>query len=258
MKIQKHILGNREGWDLMSDEYQVNSEISLEDVHYSPLSFGEKTANLIGDIIGKEYVELGCGGAQNSIALAKSGAKVTAVDLSSNQLSHASSTCEKLGISVNLLQANMQSLDYFPDNKFDGILSVFALEFIEDIDIFFSESNRILKKGGVLIISTTHPLGAFEWDSEANNLSVTDYFNPPIEIWREQGQSNPGVTYFRTIEELFSKISENGFTVKKLMEPKPLGPNDENSSPYKGSYWTEFRDRLNSVPFAVVIKAIKG
>ena len=74
----------------------------------------------------------------------------------------------------------MQSLNYFPDNKFDGILSVFALEFIEDIDIFFSESNRILKKGGVLIISTTHPLGAFEWDSEANNLSVTDYFNPPI------------------------------------------------------------------------------
>ena len=92
MKIQKHILGNREGWDLMSDEYQVNSEISLEDVHYSPLSFGEKTANLIGDITGKEYVELGCGGAQNSIALAKSGANVTAVDLSSNQLSHASST----------------------------------------------------------------------------------------------------------------------------------------------------------------------
>ena len=102
------------------------------------------------------------------------------------------------------------------------------------------------------------PLGAFEWDPEANNLSVTDYFNPPIEIWREQGQSNSGVTYFRTIEELFSKISENGFTVKKLMEPKPLGPNNENSSPYKGSYWTEFRDRLNSVPFAVVIKAIKG
>ena len=82
MKIQKHILGNREGWDLMSDEYQVNSEISLEDVHYSPLSFGEKTANLIGNITGKEYVELGCGGAQNSIALAKSGANVTAVDLS--------------------------------------------------------------------------------------------------------------------------------------------------------------------------------
>ena len=258
MKIQKHILGNKEGWDLMSDEYQTGSEISLEDIHYSPLSFGEKTAKLIGDIAGKDFVELGCGGAQNSIALAKLGANVTAVDISSNQLSHAALTCENLGTSVNLLQANIQSLNYFSDNKFDGILSVFALEFIEDIDIFFAESNRILKKGGVLIISTTHPLGAFEWDAETKNLLVTDYFNPSIEIWREQGQNNPGVTYFRTIEELFSKISENGFTVKRLLEPKPFDPDNEKLSPYRGNYWTEFRDRLSSVPFAVVIKAIKG
>ncbi len=258
MKIQNHIPGNKEGWDLMSDEYQASSDISLEDVHYSPLSFGEKTANLIGDIAGKEYVELGCGGAQNSIVLAKLGANVTAVDLSSNQLSHAAHTCERLGISVNLLQANIQSLNYFSDNKFDGIISVFALEFIEDIDNFFSESNRILKKNGVLIISTTHPLGAFEWDPVTKKLLVADYFNPPVEIWSEQGQTNPGVTYFRTIEELFSKISENGFTVKKLMEPKPLDPHNENLSPYKGNYWSEFRDRLNSVPFAIVIKAIKG
>ena len=69
----------------MSDEYQTSSEISLEDIHYSPLSFGEKTAKLIGDIAGKDFVELGCGGAQNSIALAKLGANVTAVDISSNQ-----------------------------------------------------------------------------------------------------------------------------------------------------------------------------
>ena len=258
MKIHKHLSGIKEGWDLMSSNYQATSDISLKDIHYSPLSYGEKSAKLIGEVAGKKYLELGCGGAQNSIALAKLGAYVTAVDISSNQLSQAACACEKLDISVNLLQANIQNLNYFADDEFDGIISIFALEFIEDIDIFFSESNRILKKGGALIISTTHPLGAFEWDNESKNLLVTDYFNPPMEIWREQGQMNHGGTYFRTIEELFSRITNNGFVVTKLTEPKPLDPQNENLSPYKGNYWTEFRDRLNMVPFAVVIKAIKN
>ena len=257
LKSKKNILGNKEGWDLMSEEYQDSSDISVEDVHYSPLSFGEKSANLIGNVVGKKYVELGCGGGQNSIALAKLGADVTAVDLSSNQLTHAVSTCRNLGISINLLQANIQTLNYFPNNHFDGIISAFSLEFIEDIGTFFSESNRILKNRGQLILSTTHPLGAFEWDTESKNLLVTNYFNPPVEIWKEQGQISPGFTYFRTMEEIFSNVTENGFTIKKLLEPKPLDLDKELLSPYKGDYWTEFRDRLNAIPFAVVIQAVK-
>jgi hypothetical protein len=76
-------------------------------------------------------------------------------------------------------------------------------------------------------------------------------------MWKEDDQEYFGVTYFRTVEELFTNVVDNGFTVKVLLEPKPLEFDKEHLSPYKGNYWTEFRDRVNAVPFAIVIKALK-
>jgi ubiquinone/menaquinone biosynthesis C-methylase UbiE len=257
LETPKHIVGVQNGWNLMSANYQSESDISVDEVHYAPLSYGENSLNLLDDVTNKNFVELGSGGSQNAIVLAKLGAKVTAVDFSPSQLSHAVSESVKQKTAIDFLQADIQNLTYFRDNAFDGIISVFALEFIEHLDVFFSECNRILKKKGQLILSTTHPLGAFEWDADTNTLNVTDYFNPPVEIWKEDDQEYFGVTYFRTVEELFTNVVDNGFTVKVLLEPKPLEFDKEHLSPYKGNYWTEFRDRLNSVPFAVVIKALK-
>ena len=257
METPKHIVGVQHGWNLMSPNYQAESEISVEEVHYAPLSYGENSLNLIGDVTGKNLVELGSGGSQNAIALAKLGATVTAVDFSHNQLSYAVSESVKQKTAIDFLQADIQNLNYFRDQTFDGVISVFALEFIEHLDVFFSECNRILKKGGQLILSTTHPLGAFEWNADTNTLNVTNYFNPPVEMWKEGDQEYFGVTYFRTVENLFTSVVGNGFTVKALLEPKPLEFDKEHLSPYKGNYWTEFRDRVNAVPFAIVIKALK-
>lgn len=257
MQTPKHIVGVQHGWNLMSVNYQAESDISLDEVHYAPLSYGENSLNLLGDVTGKHFVELGSGGSQNAIALAKLGAKVTAVDFSSSQLAFGVSESVNQKTTIDFLQADIQNLNYFQDNTFDSVISVFAIEFIEHLDVFLSECNRVLKEGGQLILSTTHPLGAFEWDVDTNTLNVTDYFNPPVEIWMEDGQMYSGVTYFRTVEELFTNVVNNGFTVKVLLEPKPLEFGKEHLSPYKGNYWTEFRDRVNSIPFAIVIKALK-
>ena len=72
----------------------------------------------------------------------------------------------------------------------------------------------------------------------------------------EEHVSHSVVNWQKVDNARFIKVKT--VTVKKLMEPKPLDPHNENLSPYKGNYWSEFRDRLNSVPFAIVIKAIKG
>ena len=66
----------RAGWDAMSDWYQSESRISVDDVHYGPLCPGEKELQIIGDVQGLRALELACGAAQNSIALAKWGASV--------------------------------------------------------------------------------------------------------------------------------------------------------------------------------------
>ena len=49
---------NQAGWDDMADSYQATTVISLDDVHYGPLSPGERELGLLGDVGGKRVLEL--------------------------------------------------------------------------------------------------------------------------------------------------------------------------------------------------------
>ncbi len=59
------------GWNIISRAYQENIRVSLEDVHYGPISPGERELKLLGDVKGKDVLEIVCGEGQNTIVLAK-------------------------------------------------------------------------------------------------------------------------------------------------------------------------------------------
>ncbi|MDE6642235.1 MAG: hypothetical protein K2K63_17130 [Acetatifactor sp.] len=78
---------NRDSWNKQADRYQKNAMFSFDEVDYGNSSCPkEKDLKLIGDVKGKKILELGCGGANCGIALAKQGAKMTCLDLSSEQI----------------------------------------------------------------------------------------------------------------------------------------------------------------------------
>ena len=249
----------RAGWDAMSESYQADSAISTTDVHYAPFAPGERHYRLLGDVRGKRVLELACGGAQNSIALSSWGADVVALDISSNQLEFARSLRSRTGASFDLIVGDMASPTMFRPGSFDIVLSAFGWEFIPDLASCVAHCADLLRPGGQLLMSTVHPLTAFDWDMGRRVLLVSDYFNPPVEVWEDpvpEGHS-PGLTFFRTIEELVGAVTDAGLVVEKLLEPYPIAPGDEAQSPYAGRYWTDHRSRLERVPFAVVISARK-
>ena len=243
----------------MSTSYQADSAISTHDVHYAPFAPGERHYQLLGDVRGKKVLELACGGAQNSIVLSSWGADVVALDFSLNQLEYARGLRRKSGQTFDLITGDMASPTMFKRSSFDLVLSAFGWEFIPDLNTCVASCAELLRPGGQLLMSTVHPLTAFDWDIGRQTLLVTDYFNPPVEVWEEpvpDGHS-PGLTFFRTIEELVGAVTEAGLSVEKLLEPYPLAPDEESQSPYAGRYWADHRDRLERVPFAVVILARK-
>lgn len=250
------------GWDEMSESYQAETFISLDDVHYAPLCPGENELNLIGEVDGKRTLELACGGAQNSIALSKWGADATAVDLSPVQLARARALVEQEDVSVSLLRGDAERLGMFGDGCIDLVISCFGMEFLPDPAACLAECFRVLGDGGLLVIGTVHPLTAFEWDEDESLLRVTDYFSPPVEVWEEPtgGDGQKGLTFFRTVSEMFALLTGAGFRVEDVVEPAPYDAADPRSAlaPYGGPYWESQRERLSRVPFSIVYKARKG
>ena len=257
-RIKKAI---RLGWDEMSESYQAETFISLDDVHYAPLCPGERELGIIGEVGGMRTLELACGAAQNSIALAKWGADATAVDLSERQLAWAWTLIEQERVQVNLVQGDVERLGMLSDGCFDLALSCFGMEFLPDPEACLQECYRVLRNGGLLVIGTVHPLTAFEWDMDERLLRVTDYFNPPVEIWDEPtaDDGQRGLTFFRTVSEMFALLTSAGFRVEQVVEPAPYDAADRRRdlSPYGGAYWESQRERLSRVPFAIVYRARK-
>ena len=243
----------------MSPSYQADSHIALDDVHYAPFAPGERFYRLMGDVSGKRILELACGGAQNSVALARWGAEVVALDFSPKQLGYAMSLRRRAGADFELVTGDMESPTMFRPASFDVVMSSFGWEFIPDLKGCLERCTEILRPDGQLVMSTVHPLSAFDWNVAARSLNVTDYFNLPVEVWEDpvpEGHS-PGLTFFRTMEELVSSVIDAGLTIEGLIEPYPIGMPDDPRSPYAGRYWADHWERLTRVPFAVVISARK-
>jgi 2-polyprenyl-3-methyl-5-hydroxy-6-metoxy-1,4-benzoquinol methylase len=93
---------NRRFWDRDADAYQ---DVHGQQLHDTARAWGvwrvpEAELRVLGDVEGRDVLELGCGAAQWSIALAADGARAVAVDQSRAQLAHAQRAVEAAGVEV--------------------------------------------------------------------------------------------------------------------------------------------------------------
>ncbi len=96
-------------WEMHGRSYQETCRIPI-DVLYGTGSPNEESLQLIGPVAGKRVLEVGCGGAQASIAFAKQGAVVTAVDVASSEIEFARELAKEHHVSVKFHQRDMADL----------------------------------------------------------------------------------------------------------------------------------------------------
>ena len=82
-ELTDHARRNRAHWDGEADHYQARhgEQLARAGLAWGPWSIPEDELGVLGDVRGKDVLELGCGGAQWSIALAKRGARCVALEI---------------------------------------------------------------------------------------------------------------------------------------------------------------------------------
>jgi SAM-dependent methyltransferase len=258
---------SKTGWNLLSKSYQTRTRISLDDVHYGPISAGERELRLLGDVAGKRILEIGCGGGQNAIVLAKWGAKSVGLDISDQQLAHAKALAAKIGVRVPFHLGDMQNLRRFPAASFDAVLSSHAIGYADNVGAVFGEVARILRPRGLFVFAEGHPIirtGGPVRFRKGRRWAVGNYFDRRRRPWT--WKTPDGRATFDggqvTVQDFFDLLTHAGFTVERIVEPEPYRLDRMTAAqrarlPYSDPGYVKDYDLWRKVPFTIIFRARK-
>ncbi len=244
-------LETKKWWESSSKDYQEECKIPI-DIHYGPGSPNEKSLKLLRNIKGKNILEIGCGGAQCSIAFAKQGAKVKAIDISLEQLKFAKRLAEKNKVKIDFYQGDIKKLPQIKSNSQDIVFSAFALHYVDNLLSCFKEVKRVLKNKGLFVFSLDHP---FFRTVDSKTLKLKDsYFNTGKEIFTFSDPTKKFVCYKHTVSELYNILIQSGFLVERILEPDSR--KKYTYDPWYG-LWNYTPKFLKMFPPTIIFKARK-
>lgn len=241
----------KEWWEKHAAKYQQETNIPI-DIHYGPGSPNEDSLQLIGSLKNKHVVELGCGGAQCSIAFAQKGAKVTAVDVATAQIEIAKKLANKNKVSIQFYERDIADLSPIADNSQDIVFSACAFAYVDDLLGCFKEVYRVLKNDGIFVWSVGHPFYDLV-DPKTFQLRQS-YLDTGTKVEGEEtGSAFASVR--RTIGDYFNTAIEAGFVVEKMIESDSR--KHYSYDPWYG-LWEYTPELLQKVPVTLIFKCKKG
>lgn len=238
-------------WEANGRSYQNECQIPI-DVHYGTGSPNENDLGLIGSVAGKRVLEIGCGGAQCSIAFAKQGAVVTAVDVAASELEFARELAEQNGVSITFHQLNMEDLSPVISESQDVVFSACALPFVDDMFSCFREVHRVLVNDGLFVFSQGHPV--FGLANPETLVLEKSYFETGKIVLGEESDV-PFATNYRKVSDLFNLLVEADFVVERMIEPDSRGR--YHYDPWYGR-WNHTQALMRKLPATIIFKSRKG
>jgi len=260
----------RKAWDKVAKSYQDRYDLQTKRIHYGPLCPSEDKLQLLGDLNDKVVLELGAGAGQNAIVVAKSGARVTAIDISREQISHGRKLAKSADAKVNYKVGSfLDFCDMGYKNEFDIVLSVYALQYCYDVaemEKVFKSIYKSIKSGGRFVFSLDHPIRAHGYWFK-DSFMIDNYFDRDQKEWVYKFPETKIATdmsgSFKTLGDYFMSLIKAGFEVKQIIEPQPIIKDDNSNFGVKSSYGTNSPDdpfsfnHLNRIPGTLVFQAFK-
>lgn len=186
------------------------------------------------DVKGKTVAQFCCNNGRELLSVVKNGAKEGyGFDIAENQINFANSISGALGLNCKFIAANILDIGEEYHNKFDLIIiTIGAISWFKDLNLFFPVASKCLVKKGVLIINEQHPLAnMFAAPGESNYSEgepakiVNSYFKKEwIEndgmyyMTKKVYDSKTFISYSHSFEAIIQSICKNGMVITGLKE----------------------------------------
>jgi ubiquinone/menaquinone biosynthesis C-methylase UbiE len=219
-KSDSHVRTNRRFWEAGSDAYDRRHTASIAGANAAAWGLWripESSLRLLGAVRGTRMLELGCGAARWSIALAEKGARPIGLDATRSQLDKARRLVRESKARVPLLQANAERIP-FRDATFDTVFCDWGAMTFCDPARTVPECARVLRPGGRLVFSTASPLRYVAFDAKRDGQSrrlERSYFDLRRVVLGDT------VEFQLPYGEWIGLFARSGLSVERLLETRP-------------------------------------
>jgi SAM-dependent methyltransferase len=192
---------------------------------------------MLPEVAALSGLDIGCGEGHNTRLLARRGARMAAVDISPKFIELAREQEEQEPLGVAYWVASAVELP-FPDEAFDFAVAFMSLMDMPDLDRVLREAFRVVKAGGFLQFSITHPcsdtpIRGWVRDDAGRKVAFQcgGYFNPVegrVDEWlfaAAPPEARQGLAkfrtpkFFRTLAAWLNALVGAGFALERFAEP---------------------------------------
>ena len=165
-----------------------------------------------------DILDIGCGGGLISEPMARLGANVTGIDASEKNVKIASAHSKESKLKIKYINTSPEQ--FINNKKFDIILNLEVVEHVDNLNLYLSSCEKLLKSGGLIFSATLNrtlvsyikaiigaeyvlrwlPIGTHDWnkfikpeelEAKLNNLKLITKdisglkFNPFLYKWKK-------------------------------------------------------------------------
>lgn len=181
---------------------------------YNALYDRPAVLSLVGDVAGRTVLDAGCGAGLHAEALQQRGAHVIGFDQSPTLIEVAR---QRVTGTADLRVHDLaEPWHWITDDSIDVAVLALVLHHIDDRPAVLRELVRVLRRSGLAVVSTTHPMsdwlrgGGSYFDVETVDESLSPHHDWPVRAWR------------RPLTDVCQEFTDAGLLIETLCEPRPV------------------------------------
>jgi len=167
---------NRESWNRRTPVHVTSEFYAVEEFVKGKSSLKQIELDLLGDIKDKNILHLQCHFGQDTLSLARMGAKVTGVDFSDKAIEAANALAKKIDTEARFICCDIYSLPEQLNEEFDIVYTSYGtIGWLPDLNKWAGIIHRFLKPGGKFVFVEFHPV-VWMFDDAFKEIKY-NYFN---------------------------------------------------------------------------------
>lgn len=178
-EIDKLLAANRDIWNKRTEAHLSSEFYDVAKFRDGKSSLNNFELDLLGNVKGKSILHLQCHFGQDTLSLARMGAKVTGVDFTDTAIAAAIKLNAELGLDAKFVCCNVYDTREHVHEQFDIVFTSYGtIGWLPDLKPWAEVISKSLKPGGKFVIVDFHP---FVWMLDDGYESFQhSYFNHDI------------------------------------------------------------------------------